>query len=80
MSWMSANMEANGKSFIGWVKPDNQFAIPFLSDFGVGDHLKVGGKVYQAITVVDNLDRNEQLLISGKEVKDAKSKARRNDP
>ena len=77
MAWISVDIEVGGSTVSGWSKSNQEFTIPFVSDFEVGGSFKVGGKGFVAETVSNVGGRGEQLLIGGKEVQNDKPKARR---
>ena len=78
MAWLSVEIEVDGSTFSGWAKSNFQcdFVIGFSSALEVGSHFKVKGKSYIAESVINVANRNEELLISGKEITNAKPKAR----
>jgi len=78
MAWLSVEIEVDGSTFSGWVKSNSQcdFVMGFSSGLEVGNHFKAGGKSYIAESVINVANRNEELLISGKEITNAKPKAR----
>ena len=78
MAWLSVEIEVDGSTFAGWAKSNSQcdFVMGFYSALEVGDHFKVGGKSYIAESVINVANRNEELLISGKELTNVKPKAR----
>lgn len=78
MAWLSVEIEVDGSTLSGWAKSNSQcdFVMDFSSALEVGSYFKVGGKSYIAESVINVANRNEELLISGKEVTNAKPKAR----
>ena len=78
MAWLSVEIEVDGSTFTGWAKSNSQcdFVMGFSSALEVGSYFKVGGKSYIAESVINVANRNEELLISGKEITNAKPKAR----
>jgi len=82
MAWLSVEIEVDGSTFTGWAKSNSQcdFVMGFSSALEVGSYFKVGGKSYIAESVINVANRNEELLISGKEVTNVKPKARGDEP
>jgi hypothetical protein len=82
MAWLSVEIEVDGSTFSGWAKSNSQcdFVMGFSPALEVGGHFKVKGKSYIAESVINVANRNEELLISGKEITNAKPKARGDEP
>jgi hypothetical protein len=79
MAWNSVSIEINGSTILGHMQ-GSTVSVPFSSGFEVGNSFKVGGVEYLIETAIDIAGRNEIILITAKEVKNDKSKTRRNEP
>ncbi len=78
MAWETITINVDGKNFTCHAQ-GSTFSIPCSSNLEVGNSFKVGACVWEVTEAIDVAQRNEILLINAKEVKNDKSKTRRNN-
>lgn len=76
MAWETLTINADGKDYTCHVQ-GSTFSIPCSSSLEVGNTFKVGAVIWEVTEAIDVAQRNEILLINAKEVKNDKSKTRR---
>lgn len=78
MAWETITINVDGKNFTCHAQ-GSTFSIPCSSNLEVGNSFKVGACIWEVTEAIDVAQRNEILLINAKEVKNDKSKTRRNN-
>jgi hypothetical protein len=76
MAWDEIEVQVNDKAYQGH-KSGEVFSVPYASGIEIGSPFSVAGAHYEALSVADWGGRNEILLVTAKEVKNDKPKARR---
>jgi len=77
MAWINATVEFDGVFYLSHRR-GIIFVVPYCSGLEVGDSFKADGSQFEVLTAVNLHDRSEVILMDVKEVKNDKSKARRN--
>jgi hypothetical protein len=77
MAWINATVEFDGVLYLSHRR-GIIFVVPYCSGLEVGDSFKADGSQFEVLTAVNLHDRSEVILMDVKEVKNDKSKTRRN--
>lgn len=76
MAWQEIEVQVNQETFSAH-KQGEVFSIPFASGLTEGSSFMAAGVKIEVASVVNWADRDEILLVTAKEVKNDKPKARR---